>query len=75
MNAHRLLQVVVLIPRGAGCSLMSVLCLQASPTPGSGWNDTTDGQTMDCIDVANMLDCDGANFVCLFNNEANTAIE
>ena len=50
----------VLIPRGAGCSLMSVLCLQVSPSPGSGWNDTSDGQTTKCIDVADMLDCDGA---------------
>ena len=54
-------QVTVLIPRGAGCSLMSVLCLQVSPSPGSGWNDTGDGgQTTECIDVADMLDCDGA---------------
>ena len=63
MNAFLFPKVIVLIPRGAGCSSMSVLCLQVSPSPGSGWNDTGDGQTTECIDVADRLDCDGANFV------------
>ena len=51
-------EVIVLIPR-ENCALMSVLCLQVSPTAAPGWTDTADDMNVQCIDIAALLDCDG----------------